>query len=150
LTYPGDTVFLTITLHAWWKSTSYSSYCGTYHHVVFIGLTDSHVLQRLYDFVFFKVTSFFQENDLKFSQAASKLTYLDLRQLGLWNDLGINIDSALVEFNQLQSRRTPLEKLECLIASTRLLTKEIEPFPGSLIRPKGISCIHSVELRDTI
>jgi hypothetical protein len=81
-------------------------------------------MERTYDIVFFKITSFQQNLDAALSAALHGMGNLDLTQVGLPNISGMakRLISGLEVFREIGTFRTPKEKLDCLLSAISKLT----------------------------
>ncbi|KAJ2963101.1 hypothetical protein NQZ79_g1828 [Umbelopsis isabellina] len=85
---------------------------------------ESYIMERTYDIVFFKITSFQQNLDANLSTALHGMVNLDLTQVGLPNISGMakRLAAGLEVFREIGSFRTPKEKLDCLLSAISKLT----------------------------
>ncbi|KAG2179984.1 hypothetical protein INT43_003771, partial [Umbelopsis isabellina] len=85
---------------------------------------ESYIMERTYDIVFFKITSFQQNLDANLSAALHGMANLDLTQVGLPNISGMakRLAAGLEVFREIGSFRTPKEKLDCLLSAISKLT----------------------------
>jgi ankyrin repeat protein len=80
-------------------------------------------MENCYDILFFKLTSLFKEEDAEIADSIKKIHNIDFNHLGISNiSFGQNLLNAIPIFQKILSKRTPEEKIECLMDSIKTLT----------------------------
>lgn len=89
----------------------------------------SHIMEQTYDVVFFKITQLTLDMDVQVSQILESMAALDPVQLGLRrsiSDVRIRLTAAKDILNRLGSRRTPVEKLDCLLDTITAISVPVD------------------------
>ncbi|RUS29999.1 hypothetical protein BC938DRAFT_479973 [Jimgerdemannia flammicorona] len=100
---------------------------------MFYQVFESYVMERTYDVLFFKLSTFHRRDDAALANAAHRIRHLDLTQVGLPGSQGSQARRLLAGvkmFRNLGALRTPMEKLECLLATIGALTGTREGVGG--------------------
>ncbi|KAJ3410358.1 hypothetical protein HDV05_003861 [Chytridiales sp. JEL 0842] len=85
---------------------------------------ESYVMEKTYELVYFRISKDFGDKDRLVAASTNQLEDIDLIQLGLPPELGFNLMTAVEEFENLAIRRTPYEKLKCLMRSIQILNSK--------------------------
>ncbi len=83
-------------------------------------------MERIYDFVFFKLCSIQKKEDAALADALHQIHHLDLCQLTLSPLLGRNVFASVDVFAKISRLRTPVEKICCLMDAVKALTQAVD------------------------
>ncbi|KAJ3300432.1 hypothetical protein HK104_000490 [Borealophlyctis nickersoniae] len=88
---------------------------------------ETFVMENTYEMVYFRISSAHRAQDLIVSEAVANVQNLDLSQMGLMPELGVNLSAAVKEFQSISTLRTPFEKIKCLMRSVHILNATLVP-----------------------
>ncbi|KAJ3197910.1 hypothetical protein HDU82_001346, partial [Entophlyctis luteolus] len=99
-------------------------------------LTEAYVMENTYELTYFLISKEFRKQDIEISNAVSQMQSLDFSQLGVSNNFGKSVMSAVKLFRMLPSLRTPSEKIKCLMdcihsLKSKSVSSHQKPLPSS-------------------
>lgn len=89
----------------------------------FYQMVETWVIEHVYEILFYKISGFHKGLDQEFSRNIAEMGNLDFTSLGL---PFTNLETAVQELKSLTILRTPIEKLNCLIKTLKLLSTQNE------------------------
>lgn len=87
---------------------------------------EMHVVDNCYEMIFFKIGVECQVQDSDFENISTHCKHITLHQLSVDFKYGLYLPEAITEYEMISAARTPIEKIQCLVRTIRILSRAMD------------------------